>query len=115
MESQFPAKYGLLPDYMRAAARRYLEDGDLPGDFLLAVLRNELVQAVLRADGTNRAVLPVWVRWLYNEIPYNAWGSAERVAAWSLARKNEKAQAEAERAVESQQEREIATRELADQ
>ncbi len=104
--------YDMLPDYMQEPARRYVEDGQLPGHFLQAVLRNELVEATLRADTVNRACLQVWAGWLYDQVPMSAWGSGGKVAAWSLARKNEKTQQEAEHAVETQQERTIAAAEL---
>jgi hypothetical protein len=39
------------------------------GHFLTAVLSNDFVKAVNRADLTNRASLPIYARFLYNEFP----------------------------------------------
>jgi len=39
------------------------------GHFLTAVLSNDFVKAVNRADLTNRAALPIYARFLYNEFP----------------------------------------------
>ncbi len=75
--------YTMLPEHMRQAARRYIEDHELPGDFLTAVLRNDLVDAFGKADGTNITAMRTWASWLYNECPANAWGSPAKVTAWT--------------------------------
>jgi len=74
--------YQSLPEYMRESARLYVEEHRLPGDFLQAVLCNDLVGAFGRADLTNRAAMGAWAQWLYNECPHAAWGSREKVEAW---------------------------------
>ncbi len=74
--------YDLLPKHMRKSARAYVEDGHLPGPFLRAVLRNDLVESWLRADDINRQVLNVWALWLYTDCPADAWGSKEAVKNW---------------------------------
>jgi len=52
------------------------------GDFLTAVLHNNLTEAVARADDENIKNLPAFVGYLYNEAPSLCWGSKERVAEW---------------------------------
>jgi hypothetical protein len=52
------------------------------GGFLTAVLRNDLVEAVGRADDQNLHIIPAIVAYLYNEAPSRCWGSPERVDAW---------------------------------
>lgn len=74
--------YSMLPDYMQSAARRYVENRLPPGHFLTAVLSNNLVDAVLCADLTNRARLVDYAFWLYHELPGNCWGDPETVAQW---------------------------------
>jgi hypothetical protein len=64
------------------ALELYVSDGALPGDFLQAVLRNDLVDACGRADHINIRNLPAFAAWLYNEAPIPSWGSPEKVAAW---------------------------------
>ncbi len=71
--------YDYLPIHMQSAACRYIEDGEISDDFLIAVLSNNLVKAAGRADTVNQLALFVWAIWMYNEIPSIAWGSKERV------------------------------------
>ena len=75
--------YNKLPEYMREPARLYIEEGELPGGFLMAVLTNNLVEAAARADEVNQQRLFEWAGWLYNEVPKPAWGSPTKVLAWS--------------------------------
>lgn len=76
------AEYDQLPEHMRDGARRYIEEGYRPGDFLMSVLCNDFVGAIGRADMLNNAVLHIWAQWLHNDIPMSAWGSVEKVEAW---------------------------------
>lgn len=75
-------------DYSRLKARyrgtfsRYLERGESPGAFGIAVLCNDLRGALLRGDRESVADLEHLVRWLWNEAPANAWGSVDNVEAW---------------------------------
>lgn len=71
-----------LPEHMRGAMKLYLENGIEPGSFLTAVLRNDLKEAVGRADHINLQYLTNIVSYCYNEIPSTAWGSPERVTNW---------------------------------
>lgn len=61
---------------------RYVENRILPGDFLTAVLSNNLSEAAGCADLYNRRRLFEYVSWLYNEAPATCWGSSEKVASW---------------------------------
>jgi hypothetical protein len=73
-----------LPDHMKAAIDHYVTTGEMPGGhFLMAVLLNNLSDAVGSADGTSMANLPAFVGYLYNECPALCWGTLERVTAWS--------------------------------
>jgi hypothetical protein len=74
--------YTKLPEYMRGGMQRYIQDGVAPGDFLQAVLKNDLMHAVGQADDANVKLLPLYVRWLYNEVPGAAWGSEENFKNW---------------------------------
>jgi len=71
--------YSRIPDHMMSALRRYIDNKIKPGDFLTAVLTNDLRGAVGRADHININIIPVYVSYLYNEAPGNCWGSTERV------------------------------------
>ena len=70
-----------LPAHLRKGFRAYIEGHHPIGHFGMAVLRNDLCEAVNRADGTSLASLPEIVRWLYNEAPGQCWGSPEKVRA----------------------------------
>ena len=86
----------LIPEHMREGVRLYLEFGIEPGSFLRAVLENNLVEAVGRADTINRECMFDWANFLYNEMPGNSWGNREKVAAWIVKRRNEKPTAKGE-------------------
>ena len=53
------------------------------GDFLHAVLCNDLTEACARADDTNLRTLPAIVAYVYKELPGMCWGSPERVKDWA--------------------------------
>lgn len=74
--------YAGLPEGLQGGMKRYVEDGIQAGHFLTAVLSNDLLGAVSRADDTNIKLIPEIVRWLYNEAPGNCWGTTEQVQAW---------------------------------
>jgi hypothetical protein len=52
------------------------------GGFLHAVLCNNLVEAVCRADEGGLAAIRQIVLYVYNAMPSTCWGSREKVAAW---------------------------------
>lgn len=74
--------YDQIPPHMREAIERYVIEHKATGDFLRAVITNDLRNAVNRADATNLQLLPVYVRWFYNRAPSACHGSPERLAAW---------------------------------
>ncbi len=65
-----------------AAINRYAKDHVPTGDFLYAVLTNNLAESIGCADEENLRDLVEIVRYIYNHIPYISWGSKEKVAAW---------------------------------
>ena len=67
----------MIPQYTLDSLTRYVEHGIPPGSFLCAVLENNLVRSVGRADRENLAALPEIVKYVYNEIPSNAWGNSK--------------------------------------
>lgn len=62
--------------------RRYLHHGVKPGDFLTAVISNDLREAVGRADNNNMEIIPAYVYIMYNHFPRGSWGSPENMTAW---------------------------------
>lgn len=78
-----------IPNYMWGAIERYVQAGIPPGDFLTAVICNDLREAVGRADDINLKNLPAYVAYFHNEVPGLAWGSKEKMQAWMAARRKD--------------------------
>ena len=74
--------YETLPEGLQGGMQRYLEQGIMPGHFLTAVLKNNLFEAVMRADADNLKELPNIVKWIHWEIPSSSHGSDITVKAW---------------------------------
>lgn len=75
-------KEDIFPERMVRAMRRYVEHHQPVGDFLTAVLSNNLRMAFRCADDENKPLIEEYVKWAHWEIPGNAWGSREAVKAW---------------------------------
>ena len=71
-----------IPDYMAGGLIRYVEDGIPPGDFLTAVIENDLSGAVGRADDANIRNIPAYAFYLYNYAPASSHGSKMAFKAW---------------------------------
>lgn len=61
---------------------RYVQYGIRPGGFLTAVLENNLMGAMERADSENRIDLFEICRYIYNHCPILCHGSPEIVNEW---------------------------------
>ena len=75
--------HNMLP--LGEAIIAYFEQRRPTGDFLGAVLANDLVGAFSQADDRNSLAMRDYVFWLYNYAPGRSsgvWGSREAVAAW---------------------------------
>lgn len=73
-----------IPDNMRPALLAWVNDGIRPGSFLTAVLENNLMEAVGRADSKNALHLKDYAAFIYNAVPSGCHGSAQKVDAWEL-------------------------------
>ncbi len=74
--------YKLIPASTMVSLERWIRNGVPTGDFLRAVLENNLMEACGRADVWNREALCDIVAWVYWEAPMQCWGSPEKVEAW---------------------------------
>ncbi len=74
---------------MEEGLRRYLEHGVIPGQFLQALLANDLRDFYARADDHNAGIGHKWLMWLHWQFPANAWGSREAIQTYSSERKAE--------------------------
>lgn len=79
-----PICYAYLPDHLREGVERWIEQGITPGSFLRAVIRNDLAQAVLRADDTSLASLPSIMRWFIEWGPNGSYGSDKVFSQWPM-------------------------------
>lgn len=59
--------YSILPEHMRDAMRRYIENGEPVGDFLNAILRNDLMDA-LWVRGRHQLTSPVGIRLFSSQL-----------------------------------------------
>ena len=75
--------YDIYPGNTAGGAKRWIENRIMPGDFLTAVIQNNLTEALGRADDENRVAIFDIVSWWYNEAPAPCWGSPEKVKAWA--------------------------------
>jgi hypothetical protein len=71
-----------IPDTVKQAIDRYVKRHEPVGDFLRAVLSNDLREALVRADSTNLNSLREIVGYCHWEIPSKCWGSPERYKDW---------------------------------
>lgn len=72
-----------IPIHTQGALSRYVEEGYMPGGFLTAVLCNDLMGAIARADGENIHAIKEICMFVYNRIPADAWGNAEKMRTYT--------------------------------
>jgi len=77
-----PRAWATIPEHMVEATRRYIERGIPPGGFLTAVICNDLVGAVARADEINAVRLVDWVRFFHMYAPATCWGDEYCFDKW---------------------------------
>lgn len=75
-------KHWQIPEHTFEALKRYVEEGIPTGDFLYAMLTNDLFGAIGRADSQNSRALKDICGFVYNEIPSTAWHTDEAVKQW---------------------------------
>lgn len=71
-----------IPVHCRDGLARYLTYGTIPGNFLCAVLTNDLGRACAAADLENQQALFTYVSFLYNQTPSTCWGSEQKFNKW---------------------------------
>jgi len=78
----FHFKGRCIPKHMHQGVALYISKHQPPGDFLRAVLQNDLQDACGRADDMNIEALHVYCAFLYNHAPSGCWGSKGVVKEW---------------------------------
>jgi hypothetical protein len=89
-EERYLSKIALncgVPDYMCGALVRYVFHGINPGDFLTAIICNDLFEALSCADETNINKLRAYGIFFYNHVPSACFGSAEKMEQWIISRR----------------------------
>ena len=72
-----------IPPNMHGGILRWIEDGTVPGSFLVAVISNDFKDACFKADDYNALILPVYARWFHNNAPAKCWGSLDNFVGWA--------------------------------
>ncbi len=70
-----------IPEHMHASLLRYFNHHVPTGDFLRAVIRNDLRGAVEKADDVNQHCLHNYIKFFYSYAPVGSWGSP---TAWDF-------------------------------
>lgn len=76
--------WSIRPD-MVEALERYRDLHHPVGDFLQAVISNDLKEAAARADDDNLENIQAFAAYLYNELPSPSQGSRKAYADWIAA------------------------------
>uniref|UniRef100_A0A6M3K816 Uncharacterized protein n=1 Tax=viral metagenome TaxID=1070528 RepID=A0A6M3K816_9ZZZZ len=79
-----------VPNYMRESVLNYIEHGIPVGDFLTAIICNNLKESYLCADENNLLNIPAYVNFFYNHAPSTCWGSKEKMDAWIKQKQEER-------------------------
>lgn len=90
---KYDKAYADIPANVYESLEAYLEYGHPPGDFLEAVLCNDLQRAVAHADEESAAALVPLAKLIFNRVPGDAHGSLMKVTAWISARAKEQTHA----------------------
>jgi hypothetical protein len=62
--------YGKIPNQkMVTGIRNYADYGIMPGQFLIALITNDLRETFNRADQTNKPLIPEWLTWTWWDAP----------------------------------------------
>jgi len=72
----------MIPEHCRYGVALYVMEGCSTGDFLQAVLTNDLMHAVEKADDLNATALSNYARYLYNYTPRSCYGDESNVDKW---------------------------------
>ena len=71
-----------IRDQMMEGIENYIKHRQVPGSFLSAIISNDLIGAVGRADDENMKNIPAFVEYFYNNAPPVCWGSEKNMNQW---------------------------------
>lgn len=75
-------EYADIPGTVLKSLYLYVEYGRKPGDFLTAVLSNQLFQAFQKADSASKAGLDSLIHFIWKHVPVKCYGDARAVERW---------------------------------
>jgi hypothetical protein len=73
-----------IPSHLLQALVHWGQKECCTGDFLAAVLSNDLMGAIGRADEHSLAAIRYITMFVYNELPRDCHGSKDRVKQWKI-------------------------------
>jgi hypothetical protein len=79
--SRYLVRY--VPDYMVDGMVRWIVFGIEPGDFMRALVSNDLMGALRAGDDTNRRELHHYGMFFYNAAPSGSFGRGDVMQTWS--------------------------------
>jgi hypothetical protein len=71
-----------IPHHMHDVLARYILKGIEPGNFMTALMSNDLMETYNRADDKNIAAMRDWVVLVYSDLPMGCSGSKDKVNEW---------------------------------
>lgn len=74
--------YSRIPPATLETLQNWAKHGLEPGSFVMAVLENNLIEAVSRGDRFNLMALLEICAYVYNEMPVDSYGSPSIVREW---------------------------------
>jgi len=72
----------MIPEHTKYQIDQYVKNYIPPGGFVTAVLSNNLIDTISKADDINLHCLRDITLYVYNNIPSICWGSPEIVKLW---------------------------------
>lgn len=73
-----------IPEWMKYDIDNYVKKRVEPGQFLTAVLENNLFESVSRADPESLIHIADLCKYINNKIPSECWGSKDKVSSWLI-------------------------------
>jgi hypothetical protein len=74
--------YSVIPDHLMNQMILYLEESKTPCSFLVAMMSNDFMKTIAKADEDNINILPTYAHFIHWEAPMGSHGSYEKVEAW---------------------------------
>ena len=71
-----------IPKRTKESIDRWACEAIPGGDFVMSVLKDNLSEAIMRADRENKRYIEDIVRYVINQIPSDCWGSKDLVENW---------------------------------